>query len=72
MPILLRQLRERRGYSTRELARRAGVPHVTIVRIENDQTNPTVRMLERLAKALGIDVRDFFPPPVRRQPKRGR
>jgi transcriptional regulator with XRE-family HTH domain len=45
----------------RELARRAGVGYVTIVRIENDQISPTVTTLERLAKALGISVRDFFP-----------
>jgi len=69
VPILLRHWRERRGYSVRELARRARVPHVTIVRVENDQTSPTVRMLERLAKALGIDVRDFFPSPKRHHPK---
>ena len=46
----------------RELARRAGVGYVTVVRIENDQVSPTVAMLEKLAKALGIEVRDFFPP----------
>jgi transcriptional regulator with XRE-family HTH domain len=71
MPIQLRHWRERRGYSVRELAKRAGVTHVTIVRIENDQVSPTVMMLERLALALGIDVRDFFPRPKRRQRKDG-
>ena len=61
MGLLLRHWRERRGYSVRELARRAGVGHVTVVRIENHQLSPTVGMLEKLAKALGITVRDFFP-----------
>jgi transcriptional regulator with XRE-family HTH domain len=37
------------------------VGYVTVVRIENDQVSPTVAMLEKLAKALGINVRDFFP-----------
>jgi len=37
------------------------VGYVTIVRIENDHMSPTVAMLEKLAKALGISVRDFFP-----------
>jgi transcriptional regulator with XRE-family HTH domain len=60
--VLLRHWREQRGYSVRELARRAGVGYVTVVRIENDQTSPTVAMLEKLAKALGISVREFFPP----------
>ncbi len=69
MLILLRHWRAQRGYSVRELARRAGVGYVTIVRIENDQLSPTVTMLEKLARALRMGVRDFFP--VRRQrPKR--
>jgi transcriptional regulator with XRE-family HTH domain len=61
MSIFLRHWRERRGYSVRELGRRAGISYVTIVRIENDHTSPTVAMLEKLAQALGIRVRDFFP-----------
>jgi transcriptional regulator with XRE-family HTH domain len=60
MPILLRLWREQRGYSVRELAKRAGVGYVTIVRIENGHMSPTVDMLEKLARALGISVRDFF------------
>ena len=62
MAVLLRHWREQRGYSVRELARRAGVGYVTVVRIENDQISPTVAMLEKLAKALGINAREFFPP----------
>ena len=65
--ILLRHWRERRGYSVRELARRAGVGYVSIVRIENEHISPTVGMLEKLAKALGITVRDFFPTRPRRR-----
>jgi transcriptional regulator with XRE-family HTH domain len=61
MPVLLRHWRERRGYSVRALAKRAGVGYVSIVRIENDQISPTVGMLEKLARALGISVREFFP-----------
>jgi transcriptional regulator with XRE-family HTH domain len=59
--ILLRHWRERRGYSVRGLAKAAGVGYVSIVRIENGQMSPTVAMLEKLAGALGISVRDFFP-----------
>ena len=66
--ILLCHWRERRGYSVRELARRAGVGYVSIVRIENGHMSPTVAMLEKLAGALGIRVRDFFP--VEEQVKR--
>jgi len=63
MPVslLLRQWREKRGYSMRELARRAKVGFVTVSRIENGHISPTVSMLEKLAKALEITARDFFP-----------
>ena len=70
MVILLRHWREQRGYSVRELAERAGVGFVTISRIENGRLSPTVAMLEKLAKALGIQVRDFFPVKRRRAKRR--
>jgi transcriptional regulator with XRE-family HTH domain len=68
--ILLRHWREKRGYSVRELAERAGVSFVTIVRIENEQMSPTVAMLEKLGKALKISVRDFFRSSRRRKHRR--
>ena len=34
---------------------------MTVSRIENGHMSPTVDMLEKLARALGIGVRDFFP-----------
>jgi transcriptional regulator with XRE-family HTH domain len=57
----LRAWRQRRGLTLRALADKAGVSYVTISRIEQDHMSPTVAMLERLAQALGITVRDFFP-----------
>jgi XRE family transcriptional regulator, regulator of sulfur utilization len=59
--VLLRHWREQRGYSVRELAKRANVGFVTISRIENGHVSPTVAMLEKLASALGIEIGDFFP-----------
>lgn len=59
--LLLRQWRERRGLSLHALAERAGVSYVTISRIENGRMSPTVAMLEKLAAALGITLREFFP-----------
>jgi transcriptional regulator with XRE-family HTH domain len=72
MPLLLRQWRDRRSYSVRELARRAGVGYVTIIRIENGHISPTVAMLEKLARALEITVRDFFPAARRRGKRRAK
>ena len=56
----------------RGLAKRAGVGYVSIVRIENGHMSPTVAMLEKLAGALGITVREFFPVEHRRKRKRTR
>ena len=72
VPVLLRRWRARRGYSVRELARRAGVGFVTVSRIENGHMSPTVEMLETLATALGITVRDFFPSERRGKSKKRR
>jgi hypothetical protein len=41
MPVLLRHWRQKRGYSVRELARRAKVGFVTVSRIENGHISPT-------------------------------
>jgi transcriptional regulator with XRE-family HTH domain len=68
MPILLRHWRDQRGYSVRELAKRAGIGYVTVSRIENGHMSPTVMMLEKLAKALKIHITEFFPAP--RPPRR--
>ena len=72
--IRLREWRERRGYSLRALGERAGVSYVTLSRIESGQMSPTVAMLAKLAQALAIDIRDFFPPRKRqrRTPQPGR
>ena len=67
MPVLLRHWRAKRGYSVRVLAKRAGVGFVTVSRIEMGHVSPTVTILERLAKALDISVREFFP--AERKPK---
>ena len=67
MLVRLIHWRDKRDYSVRELAKRAGIGYVTIVRIENGHMSPTVAMLEKLARALGIAVRDFFPVEHRRK-----
>lgn len=49
-------LRIMRGYSMRELARRAGLSHGTISMDEKGYHNPTDRTLAKLAKALDVPV----------------
>jgi transcriptional regulator with XRE-family HTH domain len=72
MPLRLREWREHRGYSIRELAARAGIGFATVYRIESARMSPTVALLEKLAKALEIDVRDFFPASRRSEPNKRR
>lgn len=53
----LKSIREKKEFSKFELARRSGVSHRTIEFIEYGQiTNPRLKTLEKLAKALGISV----------------
>lgn len=57
----IRQLREARQLSQVALAKRAKVGRITLVRIEQGSQDPTVGTLERIARALGVKVRDLFP-----------
>jgi transcriptional regulator with XRE-family HTH domain len=52
------------------LAERAGVAFATVHRIEVGAMSPTVALLEKLANALDIEVRDFFP--LKRKPRPNR
>ncbi len=53
----LRQLREARGWSQRELAERSGVPYFTIYRCERGtHDEPRVGMAAKLARALGVSL----------------
>lgn len=66
MKLRVREWREQRGITYRELAERAGIALSTLYRIESGAASPTVVMLEKLGRALGVDVVDFFPPRRRR------
>lgn len=61
MMIRLKEWRKKRGLSLRQLASEAGVNFVTLHRIEAGKLSPTVAMLEKVAKALKIPMRDLFP-----------
>jgi transcriptional regulator with XRE-family HTH domain len=61
MPILLKEWRRRRRLSLRQLALRARVAVSTLLRIEQGELSPTVDLLEKLAKALDVEVRRLFP-----------
>ena len=50
-------LREKHGLTQAELAKRCGVDQGDISRIERGETSPTTRTLQRMADALGAQVR---------------
>jgi len=58
--LRIRQLRERKGVSLRELARRAGVGVATLSRIESGTANPRLSTLLQLAEVLGVFVGKLF------------
>ncbi len=56
----IRNLRLRSGLSQRQLAMRMSVPRTYVSKIENEKATPTLSSLERLAKALEVDVTELI------------
>ena len=52
----VRELRHVRNLSQRQLATRMGVPRTYISKIENGKAMPTLSSLDRLARALKVDI----------------
>lgn len=51
------ELRERHGLTQSDLAERCGIDQGDISRIERGATSPTARTLQRIAEAIGAEVR---------------
>jgi transcriptional regulator with XRE-family HTH domain len=60
----LAELRESQGLTLRDLADRSGVDANTINQVELGHRKPRPSTLRKLAKALEVDVADFFREPV--------
>lgn len=58
----LRRLRVQRGISQETLAVDAEIDRTYVSRLERSLENPSVAVLERVAKALGADIREMFDP----------
>ncbi len=56
----MREIREQRGYSQRDLAKRSGLSANAISRIERGENSPTVSSLHQLAAALRVPIVSFF------------
>ena len=68
--LRVREWRQQRRLSYRDLATRASIALSTVYRIESGAASPTVAMLERLAAALNVRVVDFFPVESKRVTRR--
>ncbi len=56
----LRELREAKGLSQRDVEARTGLPRDEISNIEIGNVAPTLEMLDRWANALGVDLQQLF------------
>ena len=56
LSLRIREIRQVKGWTQTELARRAGIRRATVNRIENARVKAIdLEVLEKLAKALGCD-----------------
>jgi transcriptional regulator with XRE-family HTH domain len=58
---LVRQARERRGWSQETLAAEAGLDRSYMSGVERGVRNPSVLKLEAIARALHVSARDLLP-----------
>ncbi len=57
---VLRKAREKRGLSQTALAEKVGVHRVTIAYLESGARQPSMDLLQRLAKALKVKLPDLL------------
>jgi transcriptional regulator with XRE-family HTH domain len=62
LSLNIRRLREEKGWSTRELAKRVGTSHPAIIRWEKPVPSMTLESLDKLADVFGVKIRDLFEP----------
>jgi len=56
----IRRLRHRQNVSQEELAEKAGIHRTYMGKIERGESNPPVRTVSKIAKALKIKISDLF------------
>ena len=56
----VKRLRKARGYSQKSLARRTGLPHGHISKIEQELMNTSLATLEALSNGLDCSLYDLF------------
>lgn len=56
----IRDIRKSKGYSIMKVRELTGLSKSTISELENDKSSPTTETLGKLAKALDVNIEDFF------------
>lgn len=56
----IQKLREEKGYSMNRLATLSGMAYTNYHRLETKKTDMTIQTLQKICKALGISIREFF------------
>jgi transcriptional regulator with XRE-family HTH domain len=56
----IRQRRERRGQSLKQLAQATGLTQSFLSQVENDRSSPSVASLRKIADSLGTSIGTFF------------
>ena len=57
----IKKYRKEKGLSQDKLSRLADVSHATIIKIESGGIqSPTINTVQKIAKALGVDVNDLI------------
>jgi transcriptional regulator with XRE-family HTH domain len=65
MLLRVKEWRQVRGWTQRQLATRAGCSRELISSIETARYAPNTDRLAELAAALDVPIQDLFPPPTR-------
>jgi len=58
--VKIREIRNQRGWTLQMLEGKSKIDINTLSMIENGKTSPSIYILQRLAKALGVPIVEFF------------
>lgn len=56
----VKKIRKEKGLSILDLKNLTGLSKSTISDLENDKSSPTIETLQKIAKALNVDIKEFF------------
>ena len=57
----IQRLRKEKGFTQEEFAEKLNISRTHIGHIEQGRKSPSMKLLEKLARSLGVKARDIFP-----------